>query len=108
MNCLSWLETLPQRVGVPKSTASAQTMSSAVAVGSFFVRSKCWLQAALEAIASSGASSATCRTRTSAPAFSPVQGNSPGRAGPGRGRGRLPGWGDALAAVRSVSSRPAA
>ena len=72
MNCLSRLATLPYRVGVPNSTASAQTTSSAEAFGSFLVRSKCWLQAAFAAIASGGASSRTCRRRTSAPAFSPA------------------------------------
>jgi hypothetical protein len=40
--------------------------------GSSLVRSKCWLHAALEAIASGCASSGTWRNRTSAPAFSPA------------------------------------
>jgi hypothetical protein len=34
---VAWLETLPKRVGVPKTTASAHRMSSCVATGTSWV-----------------------------------------------------------------------
>lgn len=68
MNCLSWAETLPYRVGEPKITASAQTMSSGSASGRSFVASALAAHAGLESIAACGASSRTFRSRTCAPA----------------------------------------
>jgi hypothetical protein len=59
---------LPNRVGDPKITPSAQTTSSGVATGTSRVASACACQAGFEAIAAAGASSATLCNRTSAPA----------------------------------------
>jgi hypothetical protein len=70
MYALSWLDGLPNRVGVPNSTASAHRRSSRVASTTSAVSSTCWLQAGLVLIAAGGASSTTLRSRTSAPAFS--------------------------------------
>lgn len=76
MNCLSCEERLPKRVADPNSTASAQSMSSAVASG--ISRVAAWLaaQAGLASMAACGASSAAFTRRTSAPAFSPASRSS--------------------------------
>lgn len=62
--------TLPYRVGEPKITASAQTMSSPVASGMSAVASACAAHAGLDSMAARGASSVARRNRTSAPARS--------------------------------------
>jgi hypothetical protein len=69
MNCFSWAETLPKRVGVPNSTASAHSMSSGVASGTPAVAAWLSAQAGLDSMADCGASSAALTSRTSAPAF---------------------------------------
>ncbi len=41
MNCFNWLAVLPNRVGVPKMTASAHSMSATVATGMSLVTVAC-------------------------------------------------------------------
>ena len=59
---------LPNRVGVPKATASAHSRSSRLALGSSFIFSTKAFQSSRDSTASLGAVSSTMRTRTSAPA----------------------------------------
>lgn len=73
MNCLSWEVTLPKRVGVPKTTASAQIMSSGWASGMSAVACTLAAQAGVESMAACGASSWALRSRTSAPAASELR-----------------------------------
>jgi hypothetical protein len=68
MNCLSWAEGRPNRVGVPNTKPSAHSMSSKVASGTSRSASMCAPQAGLPAIASGPASSRTLRSRVCAPA----------------------------------------
>jgi hypothetical protein len=57
----------PNLVGLPKASASAQRMSSMVAISMDIAASTCARQAAFDSIAEAGASSTTRRRRTSAP-----------------------------------------
>ncbi len=69
---MSCEETFPNRVGVPKITASAHSTSSGVATGVSALAAACAAHASLLAMASAGASSVTFSSRTSAPAFAAV------------------------------------
>lgn len=70
MNALSWLAGFPNRVGVPKSTASAHSRSPCAASVMWAVSWRCRSHSGRAPTASGGAVSATLRSRTSAPAFS--------------------------------------
>lgn len=70
MTCFSRAVGGPYRVGVPHTIASAHSGSSWAASGRCRV-SDAWVDhSSFEAIASAGGNSATCRSRTSAPAGS--------------------------------------
>jgi len=68
MNCLSCAAGAPNRVGVPNANASAHARSSIEACAIAAAASACRRHSGFWSIALSGASSATRRSRTSAPA----------------------------------------